>query len=186
KFPAESLLPEIEALYVDVKGRPNTEDYKKAESSIAGTLGNMYYQLGNQSYDRDKEKSLKYYEKAKAIFLEAPVKTKWTWFGYGESCFRLEDYEEAKRCFLQDVIPEAEFEYSTRPEPRTKVLGQSTVLICSMKVADLNDDVNALYNMIKTTLGSVDESVTIYSQFQRRNVSKKRFLEDLNDAMAAY
>ena len=183
KFTPEKILPEIESLYQRIKKETDSEEFQKNKSDIALTLGNIYHQLGNDFFSSDKGKAIEYYEKAKATFLEAPIKNKWIWFGYGESCYKLEHYEEAEDSLLNKVKNEAELEYSTRLEPRTKVLGQTTVLICSTRVKDLSKDVIPIYNLIKTTLGGVDDRLTVYSQFQRRNVSKEQFLKDLNKIM---
>ncbi|MDI6751762.1 MAG: hypothetical protein QME07_02740 [bacterium] len=186
KFTPEKLLPEIESLYRSIKNETDSEEIQKFKSNIAGTLGNIYYQLGNELSVENNNLSTKYYEKAKSTFWEAPAKDKWIWFGYGESCYKLGEYKEAEKYLLNKVKKEAEFEYSTRLEPRTKVLGQSTVLICSTIVKSLHKNVNTIYNLIKTTLGGVDERLTVYSQFQRRNVSKKRFLDDLDIIMEKF
>lgn len=77
-------------------------------------------------------------------------------------------------------------EYSQRIEPRTKVLGQTTVLICSMwiKDPDFNKEVNPIYsNLINETIGNVNGRLSVYSQVQRRNVSKEQFFEDLKELM---
>jgi tetratricopeptide (TPR) repeat protein len=186
KFSTEKIIPEMEALYAQVKLEKASDEFQRTKSSIAGTLGNIYYQLGNDLYGEDKEKAILCYRKAKQTFADAPIRNKWNWFGYGEACFRLGELSEAEDCFLNKVKPEAEFEYSTRPEPRTKVLGQTTVLICSIRVESLHENVTTLYNLIKTTLGSVDDRVTVYSQFKRRNVFKDVFLKDLNVVMAEF
>lgn len=185
KYKPEQIVPEMEALYEQVKAEKPSDEMQKAKSAIAGTLGNIYYQRGEELSNTNKEEAGKYYLKAKQTFADAPTRNKWNWFGYGEACFRLGEITEAAGCFRNKVKPEAEFEYSTRPEPRTKVLGQTTVLICSIRTG-LEADIDPLYNLIKTTLGSVDDRVTIYSQFQRRNVSKGVFLKDLNKAMAEF
>jgi tetratricopeptide (TPR) repeat protein len=189
KFSAKVISPEMEALYDSVEElKDKSEEFQKVKSSIAGTLGNIYYQIGNDlSSNGDvTESSTSYYQKAKETFANAPVKNKWIWFGYGEACFKLGEKKEAEACFLKNVKPEAELEYSTRLEPRTKVLGQTTVLICSMLVESQHDNVTPLYNTIKGTLGSVDTHVTVYSQFTRRNVFKKVFLEELDEAMRKF
>jgi cbb3-type cytochrome oxidase subunit 3 len=186
KFSTEQIIPEMEALYEQVKEKEASDEFQRAKSSIAGTLGNMYYQLGNELSSKNTQESVRYYRKAKETFAEAPIRNKWNWFGYGEACFKLGEIDEAEECFLNRVKPEAEFEYSTRPEPRTKVLGQTTVLICSIRVPSLHENVTTLYNLIKTTLGSVDTHVTVYSQFQRRNVFKDVFLEQLNQIMMEF
>lgn len=184
RFSPESVLPEMESLYKRINDADKSDEIQKASSSIAGTLGNIYYQLGNELLSKGREEdATRYYQKAKETFANAPIRNKWNWFGYGEACYSLKEYEEAEDCFLNKVKPEAEFEYSTRSEPRTKVLGQTTVLICSIRVQSLHENVTTLFNLIKATLGSVDRNVTVYSPFQRRNVLKEVFLEDLNAIM---
>lgn len=187
KFSTRKILPEMESLYEQIKKENESEEFQKVRSGIAGTLGNIYYQLGNELSSENKEnESKEYYKKAKEIFFEAPVKNKWIWFGYGESCYKLGEYEEAEKQLLDKVKNEAEFEYSTRLEPRTKVLGQTTVLICSIRIKSLHDNVRPLINLITATLGNVDKRLTVYSQFQRRNVSKRKFNEDLNKLMEEF
>ena len=183
KYTPDKLLPEIETLYEAIKKETVTEEFLKVRSNIGGTLGNIYYQLGNTS---NEEKAKEYYKKAKSIFYEAPIKNKWVWFGYGESCYKLDEIQEAENTLLNKVKSEAEFEYSTRLEPRTKVLGQTTVLICSIRVKSLHKNINTIYNLIKTTLGGVDERLTVYSQIQRRNVDKRQFLKDLDELMKEF
>jgi hypothetical protein len=188
RFSSRAVLPEMEALHEKVKKEDQSEEFQKAKSSIAGTLGNIYLQVGDDiSFDPlSSESPSTYYDKAKKVFENAPKKTKWTWFGYGEACSKLGDKDEAEACFLSKVQPEAELEYSTRLEPRTKVLGQTTVLICSMLMPGQHKNVISLYNLIKLTLGSVGNHVTVYSQFKRRNVHKKAFLEDLEKAVKEF
>jgi hypothetical protein len=183
KYTPDKLIPELLALNELAKKEPESEEMKKVKSSIVSTIGNIYHEMGNKSSG---EKAKEFYTKARNSFNEAPYKNKWTWFGYGESSYRLGNTQEAENILLGKVKSEAEFEYSTRLEPRTKVLGQTTVLICSVRVKSLNENVNTLYNLIKTTLGGVDERLTVYSQFQRRNVDKKTFVKDLDDFMEEF
>ena len=188
KYSAQSILPELLALQEKVELLEKSEEVKRIRSGIAGTLGNIYLQIGNdlQAMKAPSEPPKVYYEMAKAAFDSAPIKNKWIWFGYGEACYRLGDRATAEEYFLTKVKPEAELEYSTRLEPRTKVLGQTTVLICSMLIESQHDNVAPLYNLIKATLSSVDTHVTVYSQFKRRNVFKKVFLDDLDEAMKMF
>ncbi|HYV95303.1 MAG TPA: hypothetical protein VE978_26240 [Chitinophagales bacterium] len=188
-YTPDKLIGEVEHLFKEINDAPESSDYQKVRSAIAGTLGNIYYELGISSNDA---KASDYFQKAKAAFDSAPIKNKWIWFGFGEACFKLNQFEEAEKILKTKVKDEAELEYSTRLEPRTKVLGQTTVLICSARIKSLNGNVTPLYNLIKTTLGGVDERLTVYSQFQRRNVDKKQFISDLdkfvkefNDSLAS-
>lgn len=183
KYTPVRILSEIEPLYKRIEKEVDSEEFQKIKSNISLTLGNIYLQLGHESFSSGKKEYSEFYKKAKAIFLEAPIRNKWIWFGYAESCYKLEQFDEAEETLLSKVKNEAELEYSTRLEPRTKVLGQTTVFICSTRVKELFKDANSLYNQIKITLGGVDDRLTVFSQFQKRNVSKEQFLEDLNKIM---
>ena len=66
KYTPDKLLPEIETLYEAIKKETVTEEFLKVRSNIGGTLGNIYYQLGNTS---NEEKAKEYYKKAKSIFV---------------------------------------------------------------------------------------------------------------------
>jgi tetratricopeptide (TPR) repeat protein len=185
-YTTEKILPEIESLYGEIKEEIDSKEFNKIKSNVGLTLGNIYFQLGNDLSKNDNKKSILYYEKAKETFYEAPVKSKWIWFGYGESCYKLGDHQKASDILLEKVKNQAEFEYSTRLEPRTKVLCQTTVLICSMRIKKFRRNVDTTYNLIKTILGGVDERLTIYSQLQSRNVLKKQFLKDLDKQMEEF
>ena len=183
KFEPESLLPEIESLFKRIQ---NSDEFRKAKSKILGTLGNICLQIANKyRKNNDETISKQHYEKAKNSFLSAPEKDKWIRFGLGESLYRLKEQKEAEDIF-RNVFNEATEEYSARIEPRTKVLGQTTVLICLMWIEDkkLNDQVGPIHNSLTTqTIGPVDERLSVYSQVQRRNVSKKQFFEDIKELM---
>jgi hypothetical protein len=186
KFTSEQILPEIKSLYDGIKNEIDSEEFKAIKSNVGLTLGNIYYQLGRDLSEKDSKKSIEYYKKAKETFYKTPIKNKWIWFGYGESCYKLKEYQIAENILSEKVKNEAEFEYSTRLEPRTKVLGQTTVLICSMRIKKFHGNVDTTYNLIKTILGGVDERLTIYSQLQSRNVLKKQFLKDLDELMEEF
>ena len=185
-YNSEKVLPEIESLYDEIKKEIDSQEFKVVKSNVGLTLGNIYYQLGRELSKSDSKKSIEYFKKAKNTFFKTPIKNKWIWFGYGESCYKLKDYKTAENILSEKVKNEAEFEYSTRLEPRTKVLGQTTVLICSMRIKKFHSNVDTTYNLIKTILGGVDERLTIYSQLQSRNVLKKKFLEDLEKLMEEF
>jgi hypothetical protein len=185
-YTPEKILPEIKSLYDNIKKEIDSKEFEEVKSNVGLTLGNIYYQLGRNLSKSDSKKSIEYYKMAKETFYEAPLKNKWIWFGYGESCYKLGEYQRAEKILSEKVKNEAEFEYSTRLEPRTKVLGQTTVLICSMRIKKFHGNVDTTYTLIKTILGGVDERLTIYSQLQSRNVSKKQFLEDLDKLMEEF
>lgn len=179
-YTKKNILSEIESLYGKIKKEIDSKEFNKIKSNVGLTLGNIYFQFGNDLPKSKSKKSTWYYKKAKDTFNEAPVKNKWIWFGYGESCYKLGDHQEAEKILLDKVRNVVEFEYSKRLEPRTKVLCQTTILICSMRIEKFRENVDSTHLLIKTILGDVDERLTIYSQLHNRNVPKKQFLEDLN------
>jgi len=179
-YTTENILPEIESLYGEIKKEIDSKEFQVVKSYVGLTLGNIYFQLGRDLSKSDSKKYIEYYKKAKETFYKAPIKNKWIWFGYGESCYKLGDHQEAEKILSDKVKNVVEFEYSTRLEPRTKVLCQTTILICSMRIAKFHGNVDPTHLLIKTILGGVDERLTIYSQLHNRNVPKKQFLEDLN------
>jgi tetratricopeptide (TPR) repeat protein len=179
-YTRENILPEIESLYYKIKKEADSKEFNKIKSNVGLILGNIYFQLGNDLSESNSKKSTWYYEKAKDTFDKIPVKNKWIWFGYGESCYKLGDHQEAEKILSEEVRNVVEFEYSKRLEPRTKVLCQTTILICSMRIKKFHKNVDSIHLLIRTILGDVNERLTLYSQLHNRNVPKKQFLEDLN------
>jgi|GEM_PF-2327530 len=187
KFSASQIVSELETLHGEVQGQEDSEEFRLVKSQIATTLGNVYLDLGRTSLEEgDDANSRMYYEKARTTLENTPIKNKWIWFGYAEACDRLGETKLAKQTVLEKVRQEAELEYLTRPEPRTRVLGQTTVLLCSMITNDSLASITSHLTNIKTTLGTVDKRLTIYSQFRRRNVRKEQFMEDLDSTIFRY
>lgn len=187
KFSADQIVSELETLHAGVQKEEDSEEFRLVKSQIATTLGNVYLDLGRTNLEAgNKADSRKYYEKAKQTLENTPIKNKWIWFGYAEACDRLGETKLAKQIVLEKVRQEAELEYLTRPEPRTRVLGQTTVLLCSMITNDSLASITSHLTNIKTTLGTVDKRLTIYSQFRRRNVRKEQFMEDLDSTILRY
>ena len=186
KYTPEKVLTEIKSLYDEINKENDTVEFIKIKSNVGLTLGNIYYQLGRDFSKKDSKKSIKYYKMAKETFHKTPTKNKWIWFGYGESCYKLGEHQKTNKIILEKVKNEAELEYSTRLEPRTKVLSQTTVLICSMRIEKFHENVDTTYSLIKAILSGVDERLTIYSQLRSRNILMKQFLEDLEKLMKEF
>ncbi len=187
KFSASQIVSELEALHAEAQSQEDSEEFRLVKSQIATTLGNVYLDLGRTSLETgDDASSRMYYEKARETLEHTPIKNKWIWFGYAEACDKLGDTKIARQTVQEKVRQEAELEYLTRPEPRTRVLGQTTVLLCAMITNDSAASITSHLTNIKTTLGTVDKRLTIYSQFRRRNVRKEQFMEDLDSTITRY
>ncbi|TAL24322.1 MAG: hypothetical protein EPN94_07535 [Nitrospirae bacterium] len=168
------------------------------------TLGNIYYEFGNQNKTvTDKKYS---FDKSKKIFAELlsikgdsnicnqlysldnekKDKNKWIIFGFAESLYQLASLEnntdvkaEAKRIFDEIIYPLAENEFLNREEKRTKVLAKTTQLICAIRAGKNDMFINNTKSQVELALGDVDSRLTIYSQLQRRNVTRAVFRDNL-------
>jgi len=80
----------------------------------------------------------------------------------------------------------AQAEYINRVEPRTKVLARTTEIICCALVEELKKDIRSVYGDLIEAIGVVDQRLTIYSQFQKRNVSRDVFKSDLEEFVLKY
>ena len=80
---------------------------------------------------------------------------------------------------------EADSEFLTREELRTKVLAKSTQLICCIRAEYPEQHVKDRHDEVISLLANVDNRLTIYSQMQRRNIAKEAFYRDLDALLAA-
>jgi hypothetical protein len=187
KYTTEDILPEIKSLYDDINKKGDSKEFNKVKSNVGLILGNIYCRLGRKlskkSDGKSRKKSNDYYKLAKETYCNTPTKDKWIWFGYAEACYKLKEYQEAKDILLKEVKNQAELEFSKRLEQRTKVLCQTTVLICSIRIKQFHKLVETIYGTIKSLMSEVDERLTIYSQLQSKNVSREQFLKDLENIM---
>ena len=188
KYSSLQILPEIQRLKDKIMNEPDSAEFRKIKSKICGTLGNVYVQIANElRKSGDNTEAERNYSNAYNTFDAAPEKDKWIYFGIGETLYRLNEKNKATEIFEKHVLEQAEREYTGRIEPRTKVLGQTTQLICSIWIKERNINVNSLKNSIIQAVGPVDDRLSIYSQNQRRNVTKKQFLEvELEEIMSEF
>lgn len=171
------------------------------ESKILTTLGNIYYQWGNEV--KEKEEAQKCFVKSSDIFTKLlqinpredilsqlhaipdgkKDKLKWVIFGYVESLYKVaaneQDLEIAKSIYKDIVYVLAENEFLNREEKRTKVLAKTTQLICAVRCTESPIIINNHKSQVENILGDIDRRLTIYSQMQRRNVKREVFREDL-------
>ena len=58
-----------------------------------------------------------------------------------------------------------------------------TELICCIRVPSLKDEGPGIYVQVLEALGRADERLTVFSQMQKRNVTKSEFRKDLEEFM---
>lgn len=177
-------------------------EVEKQKIRMLTTLGNLYHQIGNEEEDAIRKKD--YYTLAKRTFGELlnikedtdivshianmkdgkRDKEKWVIFGYAEAIFMLGEIEPAQKLYKNFIMRLAGNEFIRREEKRTKVLARTTQLICSIR-AKLLENVNEYRLSVESTLSDADKRLTIYSQFQRRNVTIQDFRDDLESFMSS-
>ncbi len=104
-------------------------------------------------------------------------------FGLAESLYKLGEIDKASEIYLGKVLREAEKEFLTREEKRTKVLAKTTQLICLIRGGSREQHIKDRYDEVISLVAELDGRLTVYSQMQRRNVSKDQFLKDLRELM---
>lgn len=171
----EQLLAEFNKDLATVESRETANRRIRIET----TLGNICFEIGNETGDH------KYYARSIELFESALKITadKWAWFGLAESLYYLGDKSRAVEIYANCVLREAEKEFLTREEKRTKVLAKTTQLICLIRAGSQEQHIKDRYDEVISLVAELDGRLTVYSQMQRRNVSKDQFLEDLKFLM---
>jgi tetratricopeptide (TPR) repeat protein len=178
KYNTETLVSPLETLLASIAAQPASEGRDDSRASIEVTLANVLLRLARDKAGDPVAHTI--LRRARDLYSNASRK-KWALFGYAETLAASdvrEDQEEAKSVFKR-VRAEAIQEAVSREEPRTKVLARSTELVCCLSVPEFRDEAPAIRSLVLQELGRVDARLTVYSQLQRRNVTKKEFLEDL-------
>jgi tetratricopeptide (TPR) repeat protein len=182
KNAAKDLIQPLQNLREEISKEPRSEDLDARRIKISITLGNVISQTGRElAANSQKVEALELFSKAKELYREAP-RDKWAQFGLAEMMNESstpEEQEEAQGIF-RAVRAEAIEESVRREEPRTKVLARTTELVCCLRVPEFNVEAPAIRSLVLQALGSVDERLTVYSQIQRRNVTKSEFQDDLD------
>jgi tetratricopeptide (TPR) repeat protein len=179
----DELIAQLERLIIEFNEEFSIVESKEAANRnvrIETTLGNVCFQIGNETRDA------KYYVRSRQLFeeaLKANESDKWVLFGLAETLHKLGELEKATDIYINRVLREAEKEFLTREEKRTKVLAKTTILICLIRGSSREQHIKDRYDEVISLVAELDGRLTVYSQMQRRNVSKDQFLEDLRMLM---
>lgn len=185
KYPAQALIQPLENLLDAISRDDAREDHDAPKMKVVITLGNVVSQVGRELSDEGKrEEAHRMFERARDVYGQAAEQDKWALFGLGEMLDHLGETQEAQQLF-QRVRGKAIEESVRRDEPRTKVLARTTELICCLRVPSLNSEATSIRSLVLQDLGRVDERMTVYSQVQKRNVTKTEFQADLEKLMSA-
>ena len=182
---SEVLLP-LERLLERVEN-DESDGIARARARIAATLGNARHELGIEKLEeQDRDAAATYFRGAELLF-SSLHDDKWAPFGLAEAAWQLAaisgdaaERERAEHEYLNEVMPRARDENVRRIEPRSKVLALTTQLICAVRAPKLRRQALTAYEGAQQALGQVDERMTVYSQFRRRNVPKLKFETELH------
>lgn len=163
------------------KEKPS-EDLETRRRRICGTLGNILHVIA-EGYRKEGNagEAKKRYQRAVHFFGQASERDKWARFGLAEALFRGGEEEAATSLFQESILRDAQTEGINRMEPCTKVLARETELICCYRVSALRERVVHMRSQVLEALGDVDTRLTVFSQVQRRNVSREEFVADLDE-----
>jgi tetratricopeptide (TPR) repeat protein len=174
---ADKSIPSIANLLETVKDAGSDNQIDDHKKRILTTYGNILFQAGRE--ESDKTKKDKIYRKAEEVFREVSMEEKkWAPFGLAQVLWYLGQEDDARPLWLSSRRV-AQKEDVERIEPRTKVLARTTELICCVLLPEFQSDAPAVYGNLLNALGMVEGRLTVYSQFQKRNVTKAEFARDL-------
>jgi tetratricopeptide (TPR) repeat protein len=184
KNPTHTVIQPLENLLATITKDEANEELDARRIKIAITLGNIISQRGRElAKAGQRDESLEMFRRANDLFEEVAERDKWGLFGLAEMLYELGEIERARQIFEDRVRNAAIDESVRREEPRTKVLARTTELICCLRVPSLNYEAASIRSLVLQDLGRVDERLTVYSQVQKRNVTKAEFQDDLDELM---
>jgi len=144
----------------------------------SATYGNVLFQSGNEA--EDETEAIKFYSDARDVFYKIKDRNSWALFGLGQALQRLKKYDEAKEILSGPARKNAVGQFSNRVEPLTKVSAKTTELICCAYTFAKGSEMATMYDDLMDALGLVDDRLMVYSQFQKRNLTKEDFVRELD------
>jgi tetratricopeptide (TPR) repeat protein len=182
--PARNSVGAFENLLRSFDGIAESDEIRGHLARAWTTFGNILVETGRE--ETDKGEAEKLFKRAQSAFAQVSDQSPWALFGLGQSFAYLGQNAEAEEILAGKARKNAQAEYINRVEPRTKVLARTTEIICCALVEGLKKDVHSVYGDLIEAIGLVDHRLTIYSQFQKRNVSREEFRSDLDKFVAEY
>ena len=179
---AAAFAVEMEKLLKLIDQVEQTDGIKKRRARIANNLGNIFYEAGREADNEStiSDEARRYYIAAEKLFRDAKDIDMWARFGLAQTLMCLEkNQNEAIDLFRktrEDVIQED----VDRIEKRTKILARTSEWICCAYVPEYSEDFATVRKAIADPLGDIIPELTIYSQFQKRNVKRPVFIRELN------
>jgi tetratricopeptide (TPR) repeat protein len=184
KYPAHTLIQPLESLLNTISNDDASQELEARRNKIATTLANVVSQAGRELVKEGRrDEALEHFRRAQSLYGQVAERDKWALFGLAEMFYELGEEEKAQQIFANDIRSAAIDESVKREEPRTKVLARTTELICCLRVPDLNREAPSIRSLVLQDLGRVDQRLTVYSQVQKRNVTKDKFQDDLDELM---
>jgi tetratricopeptide (TPR) repeat protein len=183
-YRSDAAIQPFENLLLTIQADDPSEELEARKTKILITLGNVISQTGRELRKKSREaEAIDMFRRAKTLYEQVAERDKWALFGFAEMLYELEEVEKAQEIFANRVRDAAIDESVRREEPRTKVLARTTELICCLCVPRLNIEAPGIRSLVLQELGRVDERLTVYSQVQKRNVTKAEFQDDLDELM---
>jgi tetratricopeptide (TPR) repeat protein len=183
---AEKLISPLSGLLTEAnkEGDSRAKTYVVRRINIA--LGNILLQVGKHKKRSDSDLVAEsYFRKSEEKFRTTSEDDQWALLGLAETLYYLGRTDEAQRIFTR-TKENAETEYRRRKERRSQVLAKTAELISCVRVPKLRDYVEAVHETLTQTLIEVHPRLTVYSAFQKRNVSKDAFEVQLKEFMREY
>jgi tetratricopeptide (TPR) repeat protein len=180
KYSAASLIGAFDSLLASIAAEPPHDELNARRVKVEITLANVLWRRASDLRDSDPDTAQGLFERSATHYRRAPM-DKWALFGLAEalSASAEESAKAEAQALFKRVRAEAIDEAVRREEPRTKVLARTTELICCIRVPEFRVEVPGIRTIVQQELGRVDGRLTVYSQIQRRNVTKSDFLRDL-------
>ena len=174
-----TLLDQMQQL-IDKTRAVGTDTATRALPHMKAILGNLHYELALECRANGKVAEARaHFEQCKTIF-EGIQDEKWAIFGLAEALWWLGERKKAESLFANEARALAQDDYVHRIEYRAKVLARSAELICCARATELRPQADHIFQDVLDALGRVDGRMTIYSEVQRRNVTKTEFVADMN------
>jgi tetratricopeptide (TPR) repeat protein len=181
---AKNSIEAFENLHKAIGDDTESDERRKHRVRAWTTFGNVLVQAGREA--KGALEAEQYFTRAQGIFSQVADKDQWALFGLGQVFAYLGKSSDAEDILAGEARRNAQNEYINRIEPRTKVLARTTEIICCALVPRLRKEVHSVYGDLIESLGLVDSRLTLYSQFQKRNVPRDEFKSDLDRFVKEY